>query len=73
MGAHGEALPDALPTAATVLPGVDRRDRFHARTGARCLVREDRQEVAPAGVVSAFVQACPALGSILQVAAIPIR
>src|SRR5258708_31902276 len=56
MGPHAETLVDAFPTAATVLTGVRWIDRFHSLAGACCRESEARQEVAPSGVVNAFVE-----------------
>src|SRR5260221_498972 len=72
MGAHREALLDTLPTAATVLRGIRRMDCFHSLAGPCCLAGEDGQEVAPSGVLNAFVQARLAASPVMEIAAVPI-
>src|SRR5215470_10868214 len=51
MRADGERFLHALPTAATVLRGIRRIDRFHSLPGACCLESENAEEAAPAGVL----------------------
>src|SRR5260370_18641997 len=55
MGTHAETLLYAFPTAATVLTGVRRIDRFHSLAGACCLESAESHEVAPSGRMNAFV------------------
>ena len=64
---------DTLPTAATVLRGIRRGDRFHSLAGPCCRAREDGQEVAPSGVLDAFVESGLAAGPVVPVAPGAIR
>src|SRR5260221_2361401 len=63
--AYGERLRDALATAATVLRSAGWRDRFHSLAGPCCRAREDTQEVAPSGVVTALVETGFAAGPLV--------
>src|SRR5215472_9285871 len=72
MGAHAQGYLHALPTAGTILRRIRRVGRFHSLTGACCLVRENRQEVAPPGIVNAFVQTALLAGSVVLVVALLI-
>src|SRR5215469_17634968 len=62
MGPHRQAFGYPLQTAApigqhptAVLRGIRWWHRFHSLPGACCRVREDRQEVAPPGVLDTLV------------------
>src|SRR5215469_12139013 len=77
MGAHRQAFHDPLRTAAAigqhptaVLRGVRWTDRFHSLTGTCCLVREDRQEVAPSSVLDTLVQTSLLAGPIVDIGAV---
>src|SRR5260370_2153432 len=72
MGAHAKALLCALTAAATVLARIRRRHRFHSLAGACCLESENGQEVAPSGIVNAFVEARLRRGSGMDIAPVPI-
>src|SRR5260370_41087611 len=75
MRAHGKTLLDTCPTARTILGRIRRTHRFHSLTGACCLVRENRKEVAPPGVLNALIVTGFAAGPIVLIAAglIPLR
>jgi hypothetical protein len=70
--AYGEALVDALATAATVLGGECWGYRFRSLTGACCLVHENAEEAPPSGVLNALVEARLLAGPVREIAAIPV-
>jgi hypothetical protein len=72
VGANGKTLVDARATAATILARVRWINRFHSLAGARCLVSEERQEVAPSGVVDGGVEARLAAGPVMEIAAVAV-
>ena len=70
--AYGERLREALATAAPVLRRAGWMDRFHSLAGPGCRAREDRQEVAPSGVVQACVATGFAAGPLVLLGAVLI-
>src|SRR5260370_35240016 len=72
MRAHGKNVLDTCPTARTILGRIRRTHRFHSLTGACCLVRENRKEVAPPGVLNALIETGFAAGPIVLIAAVLI-
>src|SRR5215467_1526250 len=52
MGPHGETLLHPFPTAATLLAGVCRWNRYHSLAGACCLAGEDLTEVVPPSILN---------------------
>src|SRR5215467_13842454 len=71
MRAHGERLVYPCATAGTILGRIRWVHRFHSLTGACCLVGEDREEVAPPGVLNRLVEAGFAAGPGVLVGAYP--
>src|SRR5258708_11740655 len=72
MGTHAETLVYAFPTPTAILAGIRRVDRFHSLPGACCLESKNGQEVAPSGVLNAFVQACLGAGSVMEIATVAV-
>jgi hypothetical protein len=62
----------ALATATAVLRGVRWIDHFYSLPGAYCLESEDREDVAPPGVLNALVETSLAAGSVVRIAAIAV-
>ena len=54
VGTDTQGLGDTLPTAATILAGVLRRDRNHALTGARRLEFKGGPKLRPARITDAL-------------------
>src|SRR5262245_39295086 len=72
MRAHTQARAHALTTPTAVLRRVRRRHRFHALASAYCLESEDREEVAPAGVLDRCGAARLAAGPVVCIAPIAV-
>src|SRR5258707_6670618 len=54
MGTYAEGFEHALPTAATLLAGVLRRNCHHSLPGACCLESEDGAELIPRSIADAL-------------------
>ena len=71
MGAHRQALRDALAAPAAILRGIRWIHRFHSLPGACCRAREDGEETALSGVADALVEARHAAGPVRPIPPCP--
>jgi hypothetical protein len=69
----GETLLHPLPAATAVLGGIGGWDRHDSTASVCCFAFEDDAELRPPGVLNGFIETGLRLGSIVQIAAIPVR
>src|SRR5215469_12010242 len=72
MGAYGETLLYACPTAATILAGVRGWDGHDSTAGAFCLAFENLAEAIPPSIVDRLVEASLLTGTVIQIATVAI-